>query len=143
MEGTCSVQGCVREVYTRGWCEMHYRRVLRTGDPGPTGPRQRGTCEAPACEKPVDAKGLCHGHYQRVQRRGNRNVSPLRRGGTMCSVEGCDRPAKARGFVQLTTRGSLSMESLWRTSRSDRRPAKAPWTTMVTAMCRCLLSSAI
>ena len=78
---------------------MHYRRVLRTGAPGPAGQvRERGLCEASGCVKPVDAKGLCHGHYQREQRTGVRDLTPLREGGAMCSVEGCERPSKARGY---------------------------------------------
>jgi len=78
---------------------MHYRRVLRTGDPGPPGTvRRRSICSAPDCEEVVDAKGLCHGHYQRLLRTGRRDVSPLREGGAMCSVEGCDRPHKAKGY---------------------------------------------
>jgi hypothetical protein len=76
MDRTCSVGGCEREAYSRGFCEMHYRRVLRTGSPGPTGTvRQRSICSAPNCEEVVDAKGLCHGHYQRLSRTGRRDVS--------------------------------------------------------------------
>ena len=32
---TCSVEGCKREYYARGYCDMHYRRVLACGDAGP------------------------------------------------------------------------------------------------------------
>lgn len=99
MDRNCSVGGCEREAYSRGFCEMHYRRVLRTGDPGPPDTvRRRSICSAPDCEEVVDAKGLCHGHYQRLLRTGRRDVSPLREGGAMCSVEGCDRPHKAKGY---------------------------------------------
>jgi len=79
---------------------MHYRRVLRTGDPGPVGTlRDRGACDIDGCEKEVDAKGLCHGHYQRLLRRSALALNtPLRQSGTLCSVTGCDRPHKAKGF---------------------------------------------
>ncbi|HSM44051.1 MAG TPA: HNH endonuclease [Acidimicrobiia bacterium] len=79
---------------------MHYRRVLKNGDPGPPGPlRSRGICKVEDCDQVVDAKGLCHGHYQRVLRGSSLPVgAPLRKGSSMCSVETCDRVAKARGY---------------------------------------------
>ena len=65
----CRVEGCNTTATTRGYCEMHYRRVLRTGSPGPPGPLwERGKCEVDGCEKEVDARSLCHGHYQRLLR---------------------------------------------------------------------------
>lgn len=30
---TCSVEGCSKPIDTWGWCELHYRRWRRTGDP--------------------------------------------------------------------------------------------------------------
>ncbi len=37
----CSIDGCGKAVKTRGWCNSHYLRVLKYGDPfgGPRGPR--------------------------------------------------------------------------------------------------------
>ncbi len=78
---------------------MHYRRVLRTGEPGPPDKiRTRGVCASDGCEEPHDAAGLCHGHYQRLLRTGSVDDAPLRRPGRLCSVAGCDRPHKARGY---------------------------------------------
>jgi hypothetical protein len=79
---------------------MHYRRVLKTGDPGPPGPlRSRGVCKIEDCDEEVDAKSLCHGHYQRVLRKSPIPLDePLRRGKSMCKVEACDRKADKRGY---------------------------------------------
>lgn len=97
----CQVEGSTRSAVTRGYCEMHYRRVLKHGDPGPPGTvRVRGTCIAPDCDQPVDAKGLCHGHFQRLDRHGVVDLSPLRKGKDMCKVETCDRDAERRGYCQ-------------------------------------------
>ena len=29
----CEIEGCEKRHYARGWCSMHYRRWIRTGDP--------------------------------------------------------------------------------------------------------------
>jgi len=80
---------------------MHYRRVLRNGEPGPPGPlRVRRLCVAPDCDKAVDAKDLCHGHYQRLLRTGEVDMSPLHQGKKKCQVEICDRDAERRGYCQ-------------------------------------------
>lgn len=46
---TCSLDGCSKLVFSRGWCQMHYARWLRHGDPSftrtpgrETGRRTRG-----------------------------------------------------------------------------------------------------
>lgn len=97
----CQVEGCGRDHYAKDYCEMHYRRVLKTGAPGPPDSvREKGTCVAPDCEGPVDAKELCHGHFQRLDRHGVIDLSPLRKGRQMCKVELCDRSAETRGYCQ-------------------------------------------
>lgn len=109
MAGGCQIDGCERDLYAKQpFCEMHYRRVLKGGDPGQPGAlRVRGPCSAPDCEKPVDAKGLCHGHYQRWQRHGVVDLSPLRKGKTMCEVETCARIAERRGYCQAHYKRTL------------------------------------
>lgn len=39
--GPCSVDGCERTEYARGWCALHYARVLRSGEPGQADPLKR------------------------------------------------------------------------------------------------------
>ena len=34
---TCSVEGCDRKTYGKGYCTLHYQRVRAHGDPGPSG----------------------------------------------------------------------------------------------------------
>ena len=99
MAWICALAGCDRVGYARSYCEMHYRRILRTGRPGAPDSRA-STCSALNCNKPVEAKRLCHGHYQRLRRTGVADDRPLRVSGRLCSVEGCDRPHKARGLCQ-------------------------------------------
>lgn len=95
----CRVEDCERAVYSKGMCQMHYRRVLRFGKPGPPGSlKERKTCSIVGCGKPVDAKDLCHGHYQRLLRQGTVSDEPLRSSGRLCSVPDCGRAHKALGF---------------------------------------------
>ncbi len=35
---TCTLDGCDKNLYCRGYCRMHHMRVLRHGDPGPAEP---------------------------------------------------------------------------------------------------------
>jgi hypothetical protein len=99
MKEECKVEYCERLAYTRGFCQMHYRRVMRTGDAGPPGSlRQRRTCSVVGCEQLIDAKELCHGHYQRLLRHGDVGDAPLRSSGRLCSVPDCGRPHKAFGY---------------------------------------------
>jgi hypothetical protein len=101
MGKVCQVEGCELSATTRGYCEMHYRRVLRSGSPGPPETvRIRNECSAPGCQRLVDAKDLCHGHYQRLNRHGVVDLSPLRKGKEMCKVESCKRNAERRGYCQ-------------------------------------------
>lgn len=33
----CTIEGCAKPAKKRGWCDMHYNRWIRHGDPGPAG----------------------------------------------------------------------------------------------------------
>lgn len=113
----CGVEGCERRRYARGWCEMHYRRVLRHGDPL-HGEDRPTVCTIDGCDRPVDAHGLCHGHYQRWLRSGDVEADvPLerRRQPETCTVEGCDRPTHSKGICnshryRVNTHGDLMVD---------------------------------
>ena len=100
MERKCGLEGCDRDEYTADLCEMHYRRWLKTGDPGPPEPYRSVSkeCMAPSCDLPAEAKGYCPGHYLRLQRTGVADESPLKRPRQVCSVADCGRDHKAKGY---------------------------------------------
>ena len=54
----CSIDGCVRPSFSRGWCQSHYYRWLRKGDPGIDTPLQE--------HRPHGSGNLTkHGYIQR------------------------------------------------------------------------------
>ncbi|WP_433379404.1 hypothetical protein [Streptosporangium sp. CA-115845] len=86
---TCSVlesgTRCPRPAIARGWCNKHYVRWQRTGDP--LGNRSRAGqytfCavveDGRTCGERSVSKGMCRKHYSRFQRHGNPLVKGRRR----------------------------------------------------------------
>lgn len=60
----CSVEGCNKPYSAKGYCKMHYSRVLRNGDTEPLVQLDHEeTCSVEGCDKTYYAKGLCKNHY--------------------------------------------------------------------------------
>lgn len=116
----CTVQGCenVGNI-RRGYCNKHYRRWRRHGDPLGGGPEQnreenRETttvrvekqCSVEGCSNVLLAQGLCSAHYGRWARYGD----PLGGGPprkpfrdqvlSTCSVDGCEKVSVCKGYCQ-------------------------------------------
>lgn len=72
----CAVDGCERSHYASTYCNPHWRRWKRHGDPGPAaiGPARSPfrTCSLEGCDLAHSAKGYCVTHY--AQHRRNREV---------------------------------------------------------------------
>lgn len=99
---SCSVDGCDRKHFGRGWCSTHYSRWYVYGDVDadrPVGWRV-GTSEVVhgtddgysnhgcRCDECREAYGIAYGMRQTI--RGRRLGS--------CSINGCDLPQYARGL---------------------------------------------
>jgi hypothetical protein len=69
--GQCSVDPCGRPHYASGYCNPHWRRWKRNGDPGAaeinSTPEE---CSFNGCGRPRSAKRLCASHYAQ-HRKGN------------------------------------------------------------------------
>lgn len=107
--GPCSIDGCDRDVFARGWCTMHYNRWRRDGDTGPVGPTRtstprRGECMVVDCGEPIQARRMCNRHLKRHQVHGDPGpAEPLRSKnlGKDCIIEGCARPAEKREMCSM------------------------------------------
>jgi hypothetical protein len=94
----CSINGCGKPHKAHGWCNPHYRRWQRTGDPLGRKPSLPKVCSIEDCESPMDARGWCNAHYLRWRKHGDpRWTPPL----PLCSIEGCGKPHHARGWCEM------------------------------------------
>lgn len=74
--GVCSIDGCDRAVKTRGWCDVHYKRWWRYGDPNTVQRVRRpvppdGLCVIPGCGQPHRTRGWCAAHYSKWRKCGD------------------------------------------------------------------------
>lgn len=81
MTATCDVGGCGQPVRSRGWCNTHYRRWQRRGDPG--------------ADQPVTPKSTDGCSYVCVRRRLHRERGPA----TAMSCADCSEPAVFWSYV--------------------------------------------
>ena len=95
----CSVDDCDNRAVSRGFCDKHYRRWRKYGDPEKGARSQIKPCSVEGCTNPGVARTLCHGHYLALLRRGEWPTRLLSdRKPKECAVEGCDRFSNARGL---------------------------------------------
>lgn len=124
-KGICSVEDCDRPSVTRGWCQRHYLRWTRHGDPLAGGKSRLHDgkpwlrlCSVDDCEERVLARGWCNRHYTRWKNTGDPLGSLAKPRQTICGVDGCDRPFIARGFCALhytrwKNHGSTDAPRVW------------------------------
>lgn len=72
-QSLCSIPGCDNPVLRRGWCNRHYLRWQRHGDPvgGGEARQKPGLCSVDGCERPRRNKGWCTMHFQRWKNTGS------------------------------------------------------------------------
>lgn len=67
----CSIEGCGRKHEAKGFCNRHYLKLIRHGDPLWQKQIVTNICKVDGCEDKQRSKGYCNSHYGRVKRHGN------------------------------------------------------------------------
>ncbi len=109
----CSVDECDNRAVSRGYCDKHYKRWRKYGDPEKGARSQIKPCTVNGCPNPAEARTLCHGHYLSLLRKGEWPSQLLSdRLPKSCSVPGCARETSSRGLckahaVRLRVKGAV------------------------------------
>ena len=106
-ETNCSVDGCEKPAFSKGYCRRHYKQIWRWGKILPEKEeRQKVTevkCSVDECEQQAYAKGCCRRHYIQMWRTGEPHTSEEKRKEVTeakCSVAGCEKRMHAKGYCR-------------------------------------------
>lgn len=110
MGAVCAIDDCEKKARTRGWCNLHYLRWKRHGDPNRIAPLR--LCAVADCDNKARSRGWCQMHYQRWWTNGDPNrIAPL-------------RPPRMRGVDNPRWKGDdIKYESVHTRVRRYRGPA--------------------
>lgn len=67
----CCLDGCQNPVTARGWCNVHYRRWIKHGDPNYVAIHVKKRCSVNGCSNYALARGWCSKHWSRWRSTGN------------------------------------------------------------------------
>lgn len=78
-ESLCSIPDCGKPAIKRGWCNAHYKRWLRHGDPkaGAASPDGTQGCAVEGCHNKHAVRGYCAVHHMRIVRYGDPSINLL------------------------------------------------------------------
>ena len=114
---TCSVEGCSRARWARGWCGTHYQRWRNTGDPGPAEVRgDPRPCSVEGCEDSARARGWCTFHYTRWKLTGDPAAPVTRKSypkGALCAFKDCGRPRRRHEWCNVHSQQHERTGRVW------------------------------
>ena len=100
-ERSCSIDGCGKKFVACGWCQNHYYRWRKHGDPTAGGIRRgsNATCSIEGCGRSHKAHGWCEMHWDRMKRSGT--TDPPQPRIRICSIDDCARVHWALSYCRL------------------------------------------
>lgn len=112
----CEVVGCDNPHKGRGYCNTHYGRWRRNGDPEVTIDRSRNsrTCQVDECDEPVIARSMCKVHYD--QKRHAERYSVVSKA---CDVPEC---SNTNIHSQMNRLCQEHFEEMWLSSKTKYTP---------------------
>lgn len=126
----CEVEGCSNPRFGHGYCNAHYKRWRKTGDPGSAEMRKKTEfCTVEGCLRKHTAKGLCHSHLNRYNRTGVWPTTPITPIAKWYRTDKCGRPycdlpgnhqgycprhnARRKVFISYGMRGWEDFDEMW------------------------------
>lgn len=97
MDNVCQGINCDRIAVSKGFCDKHYRRLLKHGNPEHVTTYVPSWCYADRCDRFAVSRGLCDKHYRRLLKHNDPNWQPPSLS-YECSVDGCKNKRIAKGF---------------------------------------------
>jgi len=76
----CKIDGCSNKHIARGWCNVHYRRWEKHGDPLYADVHVKKKCSVGGCVSYSVARGWCDKHWQRWRKTGDPTAVARHRG---------------------------------------------------------------
>ena len=114
----CLVEACGQPRFGHGYCNAHYKRWKKTGDPGEAEPRrnpERG-CSVEGCDRAHRSRGYCATHWRRMYDSGEEPttlVAPMKFLGIKgeCLRPGCNLLSYGSGYCARHYRRQILMVS--------------------------------
>lgn len=97
-EGTCEVEGCEKSIKAKRLCNMHLKRLERTGntdDKESAKYKHLEYCIVENCYKVHKSLGYCETHIKIFREFGTPYRPKIIR---LCGVDGCEKPLQAKGL---------------------------------------------
>lgn len=88
MKNTCLVDECESAAISKGYCNKHYQRWKKYGDPTRIDKEMNintGRCSIDECDRGADRKGMCYKHAYRVKTHGSADKPSKSKGGWLDS----------------------------------------------------------